>query len=66
MLRRMPSAVISLPIRWADWCAAFCRTPWRTIQKAGRFVDKLFTHATPHNGIDMAGTNVPVTDKRYT
>lgn len=28
-------------------------------KNARRYVDKFFTYATPHNGIDMAGINVP-------
>ena len=37
---------------------AFCRTPSST-PKVQPCVDKLFTYATPHNGIDVLGMNVP-------
>lgn len=40
-------------------CRAFLQNPKNDPQKAARFVDKFFTYATPHNGIDMAGMNVP-------
>ena len=40
-------------------CRAFLQNPENDPKKAGRFVDKLFTYATPHNGIDIAGVNVP-------
>ncbi|MDR2549518.1 MAG: hypothetical protein LBD10_04880 [Desulfobulbus sp.] len=40
-------------------CRAFLQNPANDPKKASRYVDKLFTYATPHNGIDMAGVNVP-------
>ncbi|OGR04839.1 MAG: hypothetical protein A2511_15260 [Deltaproteobacteria bacterium RIFOXYD12_FULL_50_9] len=40
-------------------CRAFLQNPENDPKKASRFVDKLFTYATPHNGIEMAGMNVP-------
>lgn len=40
-------------------CRAFLQDPKNDPNKASRFVDKLFTYATPHNGIEMAGMNVP-------
>lgn len=40
-------------------CRTFLQNPKMDPKKAGRFVDKLFTYATPHNGIDAAGMNVP-------
>lgn len=40
-------------------CRAFLQNPMNDPQNAGRLVDKLFTYATPHNGIDMGGMNVP-------
>ncbi|MDO8348707.1 MAG: hypothetical protein Q7T30_00605 [Planctomycetota bacterium] len=40
-------------------CRAFLQNPKLDPKKAGRFVDKLFTYATPHNGIDALGMNVP-------
>lgn len=40
-------------------CRAFLQNPALDKAKARRHVDKLFTYATPHNGIDMGGMNVP-------
>jgi hypothetical protein len=40
-------------------CRAFLQQAATNGQELCRFVDKLFTYATPHNGIDMAGVNVP-------
>ena len=40
-------------------CRALLQNPKNDPKKASRFVDKLFTYATPHNGIEMAGMNVP-------
>jgi len=40
-------------------CRAFLQNPKLDTKNAGRFVDKLFTYATPHNGIDVGGVNVP-------
>jgi hypothetical protein len=40
-------------------CRAFMQNPALDPNGASRFVDKLFTYATPHNGIEMAGLNVP-------
>lgn len=40
-------------------CRAFLQNPDLDPGRAARFVDKLFTYATPHNGIELAGVNVP-------
>ena len=40
-------------------CRAFLQNPANDPHQASRYVDKLFTYATPHNGIDVAGLNVP-------
>lgn len=40
-------------------CRAFLQNPGLGDDDARRCVDKVFTYATPHNGIDMAGLNVP-------
>ena len=40
-------------------CRAFLQNPKLGTQEARALVDKLFTYATPHNGIDAAGVNVP-------
>jgi hypothetical protein len=40
-------------------CRAFLQNPKLGEEKARKCVDKVFTYATPHNGIEMAGTNVP-------
>src|SRR5207237_10380826 len=40
-------------------CRAFLQNPDVDELKTRRYVDKVFTFATPHNSIDMAGINVP-------
>ena len=41
-------------------CRAFLQNPKLGSDEARKFVDKLFTYATPHNGIEMRGLgNVP-------
>lgn len=40
-------------------CRAFLQNPALGDDSARHCVDKVFTYATPHNGIDMAGINVP-------
>jgi len=40
-------------------CRAFLQNEKLDPKDAARFVDKLFTYATPHNGIDVGGMNVP-------
>ena len=40
-------------------CRAFLQNPKLDPKKTKGSVDKLFTFATPHNGIDVAGVNVP-------
>lgn len=40
-------------------CRAFLQNPDLGQDEARRCVDKVFTYATPHNGIEMAGRNVP-------
>jgi hypothetical protein len=40
-------------------CRAFLQNPALDPAGAGRYVDKFFTYATPHNGIDVLGANVP-------
>ena len=41
-------------------CRALLQNPGNDPdRRAGKLVDKFFTYATPHNGIDMAGMNVP-------
>lgn len=40
-------------------CRAFLQNPKLGSDEAKRCVDKVFTYGTPHNGIDMAGVNVP-------
>lgn len=40
-------------------CRAFLQDPRNDPKRASRHVDKLFTYATPHNGIEIAGVNVP-------
>ena len=37
----------------------FLQNPLLGSDEARRLVDKIFTYATPHNGIDVAGLNVP-------
>lgn len=40
-------------------CRAFLQNPVLGDAAARACVDKVFTYATPHNGIDLAGINVP-------
>lgn len=40
-------------------CRALLQNPALDEHGAARYVDKLFTYATPHNGIDVANVNVP-------
>lgn len=40
-------------------CRAFLQNPALGTPEARACVDKFFTYATPHNGIEMAGINVP-------
>jgi len=40
-------------------CRAFLQNAKCDPKGVGKHVDKLFTYATPHNGIDVAGMNVP-------
>jgi len=40
-------------------CRALLQNPALDKHKAARHVDKFFTYATPHNGIDLGGMNVP-------
>lgn len=40
-------------------CRALLQNSANDPQNARRFVDKFFTYATPHNGIEMAGLHVP-------
>ena len=40
-------------------CRAFLQNPALDKKHARKHVDKFFTYATPHNGIDVAGVNVP-------
>ncbi|MBS0293388.1 MAG: hypothetical protein JSS01_12840 [Proteobacteria bacterium] len=40
-------------------CRAFLQNPDLGDEQARACVDKVFTYATPHNGIDVAGINVP-------
>lgn len=40
-------------------CRAFLQNPKLGSDEARGCVDKVFTYASPHNGIDMAGLNVP-------
>ncbi len=40
-------------------CRAFLQHPDREKDGTHKYVDKFFTYATPHNGIDMAGINIP-------
>ena len=40
-------------------CRAFLQNPENDPENAHRYVDKFFTYATPHNGIEVAGLNVP-------
>ncbi len=40
-------------------CRCFLQNPNVGTQTSKKLVDKVFTYATPHNGIEMAGMNVP-------
>lgn len=40
-------------------CRCFLQNEAVGTREARRLVDKVFTYATPHNGIEMAGVNVP-------
>jgi hypothetical protein len=40
-------------------CRAFLQNPALDPDNMRRYVDKFFTYATPHNGIEMVGANVP-------
>ncbi len=40
-------------------CRAFLQNAALDKEGARKYVDKLFTYATPHNGIDLGGVNVP-------
>lgn len=40
-------------------CRAFLQNPALGDDEARKSVDKVFTYATPHNGIDRAGLNIP-------
>jgi len=40
-------------------CRGMLQNPKNDEKNARRYVDKFFTYATPHNGIEMAGINVP-------
>ena len=40
-------------------CRGLLQNPKNDPNNARRYVDKFFTYATPHNGIEMAGVNVP-------
>jgi PGAP1-like protein len=40
-------------------CRAFLQNPALDEKGTRKHVDKFFTYATPHNGIDMVGVNVP-------
>ncbi|HTF87631.1 MAG TPA: hypothetical protein VK843_04420 [Planctomycetota bacterium] len=40
-------------------CRAFLQNPKLGSAEARASIDKVFTYATPHNGIEMAGINVP-------
>jgi hypothetical protein len=40
-------------------CRAFLQNPVNDRKNARQYVDKFFTYATPHNGIEMGGLNVP-------
>lgn len=40
-------------------CRCFLQNPNVSTQEVKKLVDKVFTYATPHNGIEMAGMNVP-------
>jgi len=40
-------------------CRAFLQNPQLDTRNTRKHVDKLFTYASPHNGIDVMGQNVP-------
>lgn len=40
-------------------CRAFLQNPKLDVHQTRTWVDKVFTYATPHNGIELAGVNVP-------
>ena len=40
-------------------CRTLLQNPELDPNKSRQYVDKVFTYATPHNGIDMGGINVP-------
>lgn len=40
-------------------CRALLQNPVLDPNHSSQYVDKFFTYATPHNGIDLAGMNVP-------
>ena len=40
-------------------CRGLLQNPKNDKKNARRYVDKFFTYATPHNGIEMGGINVP-------
>lgn len=40
-------------------CRAFLQNPALDPEKTRQYIDKFFTFATPHNGIDVAGFNIP-------
>jgi hypothetical protein len=40
-------------------CRAFLQNPKHGSDEARKCVDKYFTYATPHNGVEMGGINVP-------
>ena len=40
-------------------CRAFLQNPALDTHKTQKYIDKFFTYATPHNGIDVAGINIP-------
>lgn len=46
-------------------CRAFLQNPKFDKDNARQYVAKLFTYATPHNGIDVGGFNVPSWLTRY-
>ena len=40
-------------------CRAFLQNPALDPSNSRKYVDKFFTYATPHNGIDVGGVNIP-------
>ena len=40
-------------------CRAFLQNPNLDSHNSAQYVDKVFTYATPHNGIEMASVNIP-------